>query len=408
MRDLIVAGGGPAGMMAAIMAARNDKRVCLIEKNDKLGKKLFITGKGRCNFTNAVSVEGLLDHVLTNKKFLFGAFYSFDSEAVIDFFEELGLKHKVERGGRVFPASDHSSDVIKALEKELKRLSVEILLNTRMKELVIKDGRVCGVMLSEGRIMEAENVILALGGNSYRSTGSNGEGNRILKDTGLKLIQYEPSLVPFEVSESFIGRLAGLSLKNISLKITVDGKKRYEDFGELLFTHTGLSGPVILSASCNLREEDYKKKVEALIDLKPALSEKQLDQRLLRDFSENINKKFANSLGALLPSKLIPVITKLSGIDADKPVNSITKTERKNLCMLLKSLSFSVKGNRGFDEAIITRGGVSVKELDPSSMKVKKLPGLSLAGEMIDTDAYTGGFNLQIAWATGALAGMNI
>ena len=408
MRDLIVVGGGPAGMMAAVMAARNDKRVCLIEKNDKLGKKLFITGKGRCNFTNACGVEELLDHVLTNKKFLFGAFYSFDSEAVIDFFEGLGVRHKVERGGRVFPASDHSSDVIRALEKELKRLSVEILLNTRLKELVIKDGRVCGVQLSDGRTVTAANIILALGGNSYRSTGSNGEGNRILKDTGLELMGYEPSLVPLTVSEAFIGRLAGLSLKNTGLRMTVDGKKRYEDFGELLFTHSGLSGPVILSASCNLKEEDYARGVTAVIDLKPALSEKQLDQRLLRDFSENINRKFSNSLGALLPSKLIPVITELSGIDPDKPVNSVTRAERQRLCMLLKGLSFNVTGNRGFDEAIITRGGVSVKELDPSTMKVKKLPGLSLAGEMIDLDAYTGGFNLQIAWSTGALAGMNI
>ncbi len=395
-------------MMAAIMAARDNKKVTLIEKNEKLGKKLFITGKGRCNFTNACSVETLLDNVLTNRKFLYGAFYGFDSEAVMSFFEELGLKYKIERGNRVFPTSDHSSDVIKALEKELRRLSVDILLNTRVKELITDKEKVRGVRLFNGRAMKADSVILALGGNSYRSTGSDGEGNRLLRNTGLKLKEYEPSLVPLVAEEKYISGLQGLSLKNISLKISVDGKKRYEEFGELLFTHFGLSGPVVLSASCNLNEADYNKEVLAMIDLKPALSEKQLDQRLLKDFSANINKKFCNSLGGLLPSKLIPVMVELSGIDPDKEVNEVTKEERLKLLKLLKCLTFKITGNRGFDEAIITRGGVSVKEIDPSTMRVKKIPGLFLAGEMIDLDAYTGGFNLQIAWATGALAGRSI
>ena len=404
--EVTVVGGGPAGMIAAIMAARRNKKVCLIEKNEKLGKKLFITGKGRCNFTNACETETLLEHVLTNKKFLYGAFYSFDSENVRAFFGELGLKYKIERGNTVFPASDHSSDVIKALERELKRLSVEILLNTRVEALLLEENRIKGVRLSDKTEVLAEAVILALGGNSYASTGSNGEGEKLLKDTGLKLLNYEPSLVPFVVKESYITSLQGLSLKNISLKVLVDGKKRYEEFGELLFTHFGLSGPVVLSASCHLREADYKKDVQAVIDLKPALSEKQLDDRLLRDFSENINKKFRNSLGALLPSKLIPIIVELSGIEAEKAVHEITKEERRRLLSLFKGLTFTVAGNRGFDEAIITRGGVSVKEIDPSTMKVKKLENLYLAGEMIDVDAYTGGFNLQIAWSTGALAGL--
>ncbi|HAG70420.1 MAG TPA: aminoacetone oxidase family FAD-binding enzyme [Lachnospiraceae bacterium] len=403
--DILVTGGGPAGMMAAIMSARSGKRVCLIEKNEKLGKKLFITGKGRCNFTNACDTETLLDNVITNKKFLYGAFYGFDSEAVRSFFDELGLKHKTERGNRVFPVSDHSSDVIRALEKELDRLSVRVMLNKKVMKLILEDGRVLGVKLSDGSEIRSDAVILCTGGRSYSLTGSDGDGERLLRDTGIRMEKMEPSLVPLVVSEPYIGELQGLSLKNVSLMLFTADVKKYEGFGELLFTHFGLSGPLALSGSCHIKEADYAQGVRAVIDLKPALSEKQLDDRLLRDFSVNTNKRFKNSLGGLLPAKLIPTVVRLSGIDPEKEVNSVTKDERKGLLKTLKALTFTVTGNRGFDEAVITRGGVSVKEIDPSTMRVKKIKGLYLAGEMIDTDAYTGGFNLQIAWSTGALAG---
>ena len=419
-------------MIAAAKAAENGGRVCLIEKNEKLGKKLFITGKGRCNFTNACEPEALMENVLTNKRFLFGAFRYFDNRAVCDYFESLGLKYKIERGNRVFPASDHSSDVIKALEKELKRRGVEIVLNTRVCQLLTKEEtdegqafreeaeagssdtgngihfqRVYGVRLSDGRELTADRVILAVGGSSYPSTGANGEGEKLLGSFSVALVPSEPSLVPLVTAEEEIGQLQGLSLKNVNLRVFVGEKKRYEEFGELLFTHFGLSGPIVLSASCNLKEADYHEKggIKAEIDLKPALSEKELDQRLLRDFSEQKNKLFRNSLGGLLPAKLISYMVKCSGIKPDKPVNLVTKEERKRLLSLLKRLSFKVIGNRGFDEAIITRGGVNVKEINPKTMEFKKLRGLYAAGEMLDVDAYTGGFNLQIAWATGALAG---
>ena len=419
-------------MIAALKAAENGGRIRLIEKNEKLGKKLFITGKGRCNFTNACEPEELSEHVLTNKRFLFGAFHYFDNRAVCDYFEGLGLKYKIERGNRVFPASDHSSDVIKTLEKELRRLGVEIFLNTRVSGLLTRREsedqrtftkkteadtkerknkgfvqRVTGVRLADGRELTADRVILALGGKSYPSTGSDGEGEKLLAGLPVTLVPLEPSLVPLEVKEEDIRELQGLSLKNVRFRILVGEKKRYEEFGELLFTHFGLSGPIVLSASCNLMEADYTsgQKITAVIDLKPALSEQELDQMLLRDFSEQKNKLFRNSRGGRLPAKLIPVMVARSGIFPDKQVNEITKEERKRLLFLLKNFSFTVTGNRGFDEAIITRGGVNVKEINPKTMEFKKLRCLYAAGELLDVDAYTGGFNLQIAWATGALAG---
>ncbi len=409
-KRIIVVGAGPAGMMASIMAARSGMRVLLLEKNEKCGKKLFITGKGRCNLTNDCDPEIFFDNVITNKRFLYSAFYGFDNEAVKDFFSELRLPLKTERGNRVFPASDHSSDVIKVLEKELLRLGVEIRLNTRVSDILFskEGGEVCGVMLENGGKEEADALILALGGASYPSTGSDGETDKLLKDKGIVLIKEEPSLVPLVCEGEDMTRLQGLSLKNVALGLFVDEKKRYGDFGELLFTHFGLSGPLVLSASCRLKEEDYEKKVEVSIDLKPALSAKKLDERILRDFEKNKNKKLVNSLFELLPSKLIPFMIEKAGLDPDKPVNSITREERGRLCSALKDLRFSVCANRGFNEAIITRGGVSVKEIDPSTMRLKSFKNLYLAGEMIDVDACTGGFNLQIAWSTGALAGRSV
>ncbi|MCR4654692.1 MAG: NAD(P)/FAD-dependent oxidoreductase [Lachnospiraceae bacterium] len=408
--DIIVVGGGPAGMMAAIKAAGSGKKVLLIEKNEKLGKKLFITGKGRCNFTNACDTGTLLNNVVTNKKFLFSAFYGMDSQGVLDFFEGLSLMYKIERGNRVFPVSDRSSDVIDALKRELRRTKTEIFLNKRVAGLLIKkrpDGRsfVCGVRLENGETVESEAVILATGGSSYPSTGSDGEALRILNGTGIDIINPEPSLVPLETEGNIAGRLQGLSLRNAGFKVFVNDSKRFESLGELLFTHFGLSGPMALSASCHLKKSDFSGNILSYIDLKPGLSEKQLDQRLLRDFGENKNKQFGNSLSGLLPSKLIPVIVELSGIRHEKPVNEVTKEERKKLLGLLKGFCLRITGTRGFEEAIVTRGGVCVKELDPKTMQSKKIEGLYMAGEMIDVDAYTGGFNLQIAWSTGALAG---
>ncbi|MCR5788414.1 MAG: NAD(P)/FAD-dependent oxidoreductase [Lachnospiraceae bacterium] len=410
-QDVIVVGGGPAGMMAAVMAARNGRAVLLLEKNEKLGKKLYITGKGRCNFTNACDTQSLLEAVVTNRRFLYGAFYGFDSDAVRAFFTELKMPSKGERGGRVFPVSDHASDVIRALANELSRLKVKVSLHTRVKTLLLSETgeRVIGVRTAGGETFTAENVILALGGNSYPSTGSDGETARLLKELPLSLMTPEPSLVPFTVKETGeLPLLQGLSLRNIGFRVLVNGKLRYEDFGELLFTHFGLSGPVVLSASCHLREADYAKDVEVLIDLKPALTEDKLDQRILRDFSENRNRQFKSALGALMPKSLIPVILSRLQSDPKKQVNAVTKEERRQLVRLLKEFSFTVTGNRGFEEAIITRGGVDVKEVDPSTMAVKRLGGLYLCGEMLDTDAVTGGYNLQIAWATGALAGRNV
>ena len=407
MNKILVVGGGAAGMMAAVTAARNGKKVRLIEKNEKLGKKLFITGKGRCNITNAADIEDLFSAVVSNPKFLYSSFYSMTNDQVIDFFEELGVKTKVERGGRVFPESDHSSDVIRALEQEMKRLGVEIRLRAEAEEILAEDGRVTGVRLSSGKELHADAVIIATGGISYPSTGSTGDGYRFARECGHKVTDLSPALVPMEVKEWYARELMGLSLRNVEIRITDGKKKLYEEFGEMLFTHYGVTGPVILSASSIVGKKLKEHPLTLHIDLKPALTEEQLDKRMLREFEANHNRQFKNAVDSLFPSKLKPVIVELSGIQEDKKVNEVTKEERLHFVRLIKDFSMTLTGMRGYNEAIITKGGVSVKEIDPGTMESKLVNGLYFAGEVLDLDAVTGGYNLQIAWSTGYLAGLN-
>ena len=408
MNKVIVVGGGAAGMMAAISAADSGAEVILIEKNEKLGKKVYITGKGRCNITNESDVENLLKNVRSNPKFLYSAFYTFDSYRMMDFLEGEGLKLKTERGNRVFPESDKSSDVIKTLKKALEKRKVKIVLNTKVLNIDIKDGICHGVIVQSGDksgSYTADKVIVATGGCSYQSTGSTGDGYRFAKDADIKVTKCYPSLVPFNIGSDIPKRLQGLSLRNVKVTLSDKGKVLYEELGEMLFTHFGVSGPLVLSASTLASGKDVSQ-MELSIDLKPALSKEQLDERILRDFSENRNSYFKNSLSRLLPAKMIPVIVELSEIDEKKQVNNITKEERNRLVNLLKRLTFKVESLRGFNEAIITKGGVSVKEINPGTMEAKKVKGLFFAGEVLDLDAVTGGYNLQIAWSTGYLAGM--
>ena len=407
MSKVLVIGGGAAGMMAAITAAANGGEVLLLEKNEKLGKKLFITGKGRCNITNAADTEDLFSAIVSNPKFLYSSFYSFTNSQVIDFFEGLGVKTKIERGGRVFPASDHSSDVIRALEREMEQLGVEIYLQAEVKELILKEHVIKGVVLTSGKKLYADTVIVATGGISYPSTGSTGDGYRFAKACGHQVTEILPSLVPMEVKEWYAKELMGLSLRNIEICVTDGKKKLYQEFGEMLFTHYGVTGPVILSASSIVGKKLKEKELTLHIDLKPALSEEQLDKRVLREFETNHNRQFKNAVDSLFPSKLRPVIVELSGIPEEKKVHEITKEERLHFVRLIKDFSMTLTGLRGYKEAIITKGGVSVKEIDPSTMESKLVKGLFFAGEVLDLDAVTGGYNLQIAWRTGYLAGMN-
>lgn len=407
MSNVIVVGGGAAGMMAAVFAARNGQNVQLLEKNEKLGKKLFITGKGRCNITNAADIEDLFTAVISNPKFLYSGFYSFTNQQVIDFFEELGVKTKIERGERVFPVSDHSSDVIAGFSRELKLLGVSVSLHTEVRELLCEQDKVCGVLLTNGKKMKADAVIVATGGISYPSTGSTGDGYRFAKETGHRVTELLPSLVPMEVRQWYAKELQGLSLRNIEICITDGKKKLYEEFGEMLFTHYGVTGPVILSASSVVGKTLRKKELTLHIDLKPALSEEQLDKRILREFDANHNKQYKNSIDSLFPAKLKPVMIELSEIEPEKKVNEITKEERQRLVHLIKDFTMTLTGLRSYNEAIITKGGVSVKEIDPGTMESKKMKGLYFAGEVLDLDAVTGGYNLQIAWSTGYLAGIN-
>jgi len=405
MGKIIVVGGGAAGMFAAITAAGSGNEVSIFEKNDKLGKKLFITGKGRCNITNACYVEELFANVVSNKKFLYSSFYGCTSGDIIDFFERLGVRTKVERGNRVFPESDHSSDVIRALEREMKRLGVKIHLQSRVKRICTEGLVFTGVELADGTIAEGSSCIIATGGLSYQSTGSSGDGYQFAKAAGHTVTELEPSLVPMEVKDTFVKQLQGLSLRNVTVSI-LDGKKElYQEFGEILFTHYGVSGPVILSASAVVGGRLKDRQLILSIDLKPALTFEQLDQRVLRDFEENKNRQFKNALGKLFPAKLIPVMTKLSGIDPEKKVNEITKDERQEFVRLIKGLTMTAAGLRDFNEAIITRGGVNIREIDPGTMASKKVQGLFFVGEVLDLDALTGGFNLQIAWSTAYAAG---
>ena len=410
MSHVIVVGGGAAGMFAAIAAAKNGHQVTLYEKNEKLGKKIFITGKGRCNITNAADMEELFDAVVTNSKFLYSSFYGYTNQNVIDFFEDAGVPVKIERGNRVFPISDHSSDVIRALEREMKKVGVKVCLNTEVKSVEAEKGKFNKVVLKDTTTQTADACIVATGGLSYRSTGSTGDGFRFAENVGHKVTQCFPSLVPMETKEPWICELQGLSLRNVEAKI-LDGKKElYKDFGEMLFTHFGVSGPLIISASSYVGKKfmdknGQKKELTLEIDLKPALTEEQLDQRVLRDFEENHNRQFKNAITKLFPSKLIPVMLELGGIDPEKKVNSIEKEERKQFVHLIKHFRMTLTGLRDYPEAIITKGGVNVKEIDPGTMESKLVKGLYFAGEVLDLDALTGGFNLQIAWSTGYAAG---
>lgn len=394
MSKVAVIGGGAAGMFAAIFAAKNKNEVHLFEKNERLGKKLFITGKGRCNVTNAADIETLLSNVRANPKFLYSAFYGYSNDMVMDFFEKEGCRLKVERGDRVFPVSDHSSDVIAALERAMKREGVKIHLHHEIKSLE--------------EVKEFDSVIIATGGMSYQATGSTGDGYRFAKDLGMKVTELTQGLVPFNIEGEIPKMLQGLSLKNVTAAI-YDGKKElYKDFGEMLFTHFGVSGPLILTGSSFVSKQIKKGPLRLVIDLKPALTKEQLDARLLREFEEGKNKQFKNVLGSLFPSKLIPVMIDLSGIEPEKKVNEISRAEREAFVHLIKHFELKIVSLRGWNEAIITRGGVSVKEINPSTMECKNHPGVYFAGEVLDLDAKTGGFNLQIAWSTGYLAGSSV
>ena len=408
MKKVLVIGGGAAGMMAAVFAARGGREVHVFEKNEKLGKKLFITGKGRCNITNAGDMDTLFSSVISNPKFLYSAFYGFTNEQTIAFFEELGVPVKIERGNRVFPVSDHSSDVIGALSREMNRLGVEVHLHAEVEKILTDredPERIRGVRLKNGKEVAGDACIVATGGVSYPSTGSTGDGLRFAEELGLKVTELFPALVPMEVKEWYAKELQGLSLRNVTAAIYDGKKKLYEEFGEMLFTHYGVSGPIIISASSSVGKKLKEKELRLCIDLKPALSQEQLDQRILRDFEENRNKQFKNSVDRLFPAKLKPIMIELSGISAEKKVNEISKEERIRFVKLIKEFPMTLTGLRSYKEAIITKGGVSVKEIDPGTMESKKIKGLYFIGEVLDLDAVTGGFNLQIAWSTAAAAG---
>lgn len=445
MSKIAVIGGGAAGMIAAIRAAERGHDVTLYEKNEKLGKKVYITGKGRCNVTNACDAEEFFEHVTGNAKFFYSAFYGFDNRRVMELIEKAGCPLKTERGNRVFPISDHSSDVIKALRQTIEKLGCEIRYNTAIKELLTEEyieditepesadmswetqntddeywetkankkakkknkyeQQITGVLTATGEKEWYDSVILATGGVSYPSTGSTGDGHKFAENLGLKVTELKPSLVPFEVKEKWCGQLQGLALKNVTATLWIDGKKVFSQMGELLFTHFGVSGPLILTASSVLAQKKNYNDVKLTIDLKPALTEEQLDKRFLKEFEEGHNKQLKNILPAIYPSSLAAMIPELADVDETKPAHSVTREERERLVRTTKALSITVTGTRGFAEAIITSGGVDLKEVNPSTMECKRIKGLYIAGELLNLDAHTGGYNLQIAWSTGYLAG---
>ena len=408
MSRVIVIGGGAAGMMAAYAAASCGHSVVLLEQNEKLGKKLFITGKGRCNVTNACEREKLFENVVSNPKFLYSAFSEFDNGDLMELLRRAGCPLKVERGERVFPVSDHASDVTAALTRLLKEGGVEVRLRVKVKEISAADGRVTGVLPADGQYIRADAVVLATGGLSYPTTGSGGDGHRMAEGLGHTLKTCTPALTPMETAEQWCTSLQGLSLKNVTLTMRCGGKQIWSGFGEMLFTHFGISGPLVLSASSYYGKCKDKTAVTAAVDLKPALTMEQLDRRILRDFEENRNKQFKNVIGSLYPSRLVPVMILLSGIDGEKKIHEVTRQERSRLAEVTKNLTMRVTGLRDFAEAIITQGGVRVKEVNPSTMESKIVQGLYPVGELLDLDAVTGGFNLQIAWSTGYLAGRSI
>ncbi len=408
MKNVIVIGGGAAGLMAAITAAKKqDNKVVLLEKNERAGRKLMITGKGRCNVCNNCDTETLMANIPKNAKFLYSAFSNLTPQDLMARFEEWGVPLKTERGNRVFPQSDKAVDIVDALVNTTKKSGVKTI-NATAEKILTSEQKVIGVKLQNGDIIPADSVILATGGKSYPLTGSTGDGYEISQAVGHTVTELKPSLVPLNIHEGFCTHLAGLSLKNVTLSVFEDGKKKplFSEMGEMLFTHFGISGPLVLSASSHIRYMG-KKQYTAFIDLKPALSHEQLDNRILRDFAELSNKDFGNSLYKLLPKSLIPVVVKLSGIDSSKKVNQISREERTKLIDIIKALPLHITGFRPIEEAIITSGGISVKEIDPKTMQSKIINGLFFAGEIIDVDAYTGGFNLQIAFSTGFTAGKN-
>ena len=413
---VIVIGGGPAGMMSAISSAENGNEVILLEKMQSLGRKLLITGKGRCNITSSLDIQEFIKNTPGNGMFLYSCYKNYNNEDIINFLREQGLEVKEERGNRVFPITDKSQDVLKCFTKKLKDLNVKINYDSRVEKIIINnDNKVTGVKVN-GQIIDGDKVILATGGKSYPLTGSTGDGYKLAKDLGHKITNIKPSLVPLETYDKEMHKeLQGLSLRNVGIKLIDKENKKtiYEDFGEMLFTHFGVSGPTILSSSAhlvrykNIEGKFANKKIFLTIDLKPALSMEKLDQRILRDFEELKNKQFKNSLNKLLPQKLIKVIIEKSKIDPEKKVNEVTKEERKRICFLLKNFEVVIKSFRPIEEAIITSGGISIKEINPKTMESKLVKGLYFAGEIIDVDSYTGGFNLQIAYSTGYTAGLN-
>ena len=407
MSKVVIVGGGAAGMFASIAAAECGHQVVVYEKNEKLGKKLYITGKGRCNITNACDMEGLFEAVRTNAKFLYSSFYGYTNQQVIDFFERINVPVKIERGDRVFPVSDRSSDVIRGLEREMDRLGVEVHLRTAVKKIVEKDGHFEKVILGDQTQVCADACIVATGGLSYQSTGSTGDGFRFAESLGHTVTECMPALVPMECKEDWVPELQGLSLRNVNVTICDGKKKLYDDFGEMLFTHFGVSGPIILSLSKTVAAllKANKTNIDLLIDLKPALTFEKLEARVQRDFEQYSRKQLLNGMKDLLPQRLIPVVLDQAYLDEEKPVNQISKEERKRLVEVLKGLSVSITGTRPLAEAIVTAGGVSIKEIEPKTLRSKLWQGLYFAGEVIDIDGYTGGYNLQAAFSTGYAAG---
>ncbi len=405
MSKILIVGGGAAGMMASVFAGRSGHEVHIFEKNEKTGKKLYITGKGRCNLTNACEMDALFASVCSNEKFLYSAFYGFTNQDAMSFFEEAGVPLKVERGNRVFPSSDRSADVLDGLRQQMKQAGVRVHTHTEVTDILTENGHATGICLADGTQILGDAVVIATGGRSYASTGSTGDGYRFAESLGHRITPCQPSLVPFNIREAFVKELQGLSLKNVEIRIRNGKKELYREFGEMLFTHFGVSGPLILTASSYVGKLAAKQELILTLDLKPALTMEQLDQRILRDFEEHKNKAFKNAVSGLFPSKLSPVMIALSGISPDKRIHEISREERQHFAYLIKNLEMTITGLRGFEEAIITRGGVCVKEINPSTMESKLISDLYFIGEVLDVDAVTGGFNLQIAWSTAYAAG---
>lgn len=412
---VVVIGGGAAGMIAAITAAKDNNEVIIIEKTSSLGNKLKITGKGRCNLTFEGDEEDFKKNIVTNYKFMYSSFSNFSNKDVVNYFESLGVKTKIERGGRIFPVSDKAVDVVRALENEIKKHNIKVMYNSNVKEIITKNNNVTGVKLENGKIVNLDKCIVATGGNSYKSTGSTGDGYRLLEKLGHTVTDIKPALVPLKSEDKICKELQGLSLRNISINLidTETNKLIYSDFGEMMFSHFGVTGPVILSASSRLNQvKDLKnkfrnKKIKLQIDLKPALSSEVLDKRILRDFEKYTNKEFKNALNDLLPQKLIPVVIDISDIDENTKVHQITKKQREKLVSIIKNLEVIITDFMPIDMAIVTSGGINVKEVNPKTMESKIINGLYIAGELLDVDAYTGGYNLQIAFSTGFAAGKN-